>query len=58
MNTVKILIIITFISLLVPKVYSQQMKVYGIVSDSLSGERLTGATVLNIKTHKGTTTNE
>lgn len=58
MKTGKILIIITCISLFIPKVYSQQVKVYGIVSDSLSGERLTGATVVNLKTNKGTTTNE
>lgn len=58
MNTGKILFIITFISLLVPKVYSQQVKVYGIISDSISGEKLTGANVINLKTHKGTTTNE
>lgn len=54
----KILIIVTFISLFIPKAYSQQVKVYGIVSDSLSGERLTGANVVNLKTNRGTITNE
>lgn len=54
----KYLIIIFLISLVRPQIYSQHVKVYGIISDSITGEKLTGANVIDLETRKGTITNE
>lgn len=58
MKTIKLFVFVIISITMVTKSFSQQVKVYGTITDAANGERLTGATVQNLVTKQGSSSNE